>query len=285
MDFEEKTSYTVTVSVHDGKDSSGNADTTTDGTVDVAITVTGENEPPKVTGQSSVDHAENSPADVATYTASDPEGNSITWSLSGEDAENFIINEQVLTFKTAPDFEAPADTDHDNEYLVTVRASDGDNVVTLDITITVTDKNEPPAFTEETDARTIAEGTAAGVDIGTPVSATDPDTGETLTYSLVGTDASSFGIVTTSGQLQTKDALDFEIKSTYTVTVTATDREGLSDTTPVTVTVNDIGPPAPVTGLEGTFRSGDSSIIDLSWTAPTSFVQNGQVIPVPAHLP
>ena len=280
LDFETKDTYTVTVLVHDGKDSSGNVDTTTDGTVDVTITVTGENEPPKVTGHSGVDHAENSAADVATYTASDPEGTSITWSLSGDDAEDFT-NERVLTFKTAPDFEAPADTDHDNEYLVTVRASDGDNVVTLTVTVTVTDENEPPAFNEETDARTIAEGVEAGVDIGTPVSATDPDASETLTYSLAETDAASFGIIARSGQLQIKAALDFEIKSTYTVTVTATDREGLSDTTAVTITVKDIGPPVTVTNLEGTFRENDNSIIDLSWTAPAGFDQNGQVIPFP----
>ena len=285
LDFEEKTSYTLTVSVHDGKDSSGNVDTTTDDTVDVTITVTGENEPPKVTGHSSVDHAENSATDVATYTASDPEGTSITWDLLGDDNSLFSISTSgVLTFKTAPDFEDPADTDHDNEYLVTVRAFDGENVVTLAATVTVTDENEPPAFTEETDARTIAEGTEAGVDIGTPVSATDPDASETLTYSLAETDAASFGIIARSGQLQTKANLDFEEKASYTVTVTATDRGLLSDTTVVTITLTDVGHPVPVTDLEGTFREDDNSIIDLSWTAPTGFYQNGhdgQVIPFP----
>ena len=203
LDFEEKASYTVTVLVYDGKDGSGNADMTTDDTIAVTITVTGENDPPKVTGHSSIDYAENGTADVATYTADDPEHVSITWDLLGDDNSLFSISTLgVLTFKTAPDFEARADADHDNEYLVTVQASDGDNIVTLAVTVTVTDENEPPAFAAETDARTIAEGTEAGVDIGMPVSATDPDTGETLTYSLVGTDAASFGIVTTSGQLQ-----------------------------------------------------------------------------------
>ena len=282
LDFEKKDRYTVTVLVHDGKDGSGNADTTTDDTVAVTITVTGENEPPKVTGHSSVNYAENGAADIATYTASDPEGTSITWYLLGNDNSLLSIDTLgVLTFNTAPDFEAPADADHDNEYLVTVRASDGDNVVTLTVTVTVTDENEPPTFATKTDARTIAEGTEAGVDIGMPVSATDPDAGETLTYSLAETDAASFSILKTTGQLQTKDALDFEDKASYTVTVTATDREGLSDTTQVTITVKDIGPPVPVTDLEGTFRSGDSSIIDLSWTTPDGFDQNGQVIPFP----
>ena len=82
---------------------------------------------------------------------------------------------------------------------------------TLDVTVTVTNVNEPPEFpSTETGARSVAENTEAGVNIGLPVSATDPDAGDTLTYTLGGTDAASFDIVTTSGQLQTEAALDHE---------------------------------------------------------------------------
>ena len=63
-----------------------------------------------------------------------------------------------------------------------------------------------------------------------------------------GTDAASFDIVATSGQLRTKDALNYEIKSTYTVTVTATDREDVSDTIEVTITVTNVNEPPVVTG-------------------------------------
>ena len=280
LDLETKGTYTVNVLVHDGKDGSGNDDMTTDDTQAVTITLTGENDPPSVSGQTGISYEENRTDTVAIYTANDPERASITWSLSGDDAKDFIINERVLTFKTAPDFEAPADTNHDNEYLVTVRASDGDNVVTLTVTVTVTDENEPPAFNEETDARTIAEGTEAGVDIGTPVSATDPDASETLTYSLAEADTASFGIIPRSGQLQTKAALDFEIKSTYTVTVTATDREDLSDDTRVTITVKDVGTPAPIVPT-GAFVQGDPETMEISWNEPTGFMENGSLTPFP----
>ena len=75
------------------------------------------------------------------------------------------------------------------------------------MTITVTNVNEPPEFpSTETGARQVDENTAAGQNIGAPFSATDPDADETLTYSLVGTDAASFDIVATSGQLRTKAA-------------------------------------------------------------------------------
>ena len=72
----------------------------------------------------------------------------------------------------------------DNVYLVTIKASDGNHTGTLHVTVTVTDENEPPAFAEETAAHSIAENTAAGQNIGTPVPATDPDDGATLTYTL-----------------------------------------------------------------------------------------------------
>ena len=116
------------------------------------------------------------------------------------------------------------------------------------MTITVTNVNEPPEFPSEAGDRSVTENTAAGQNIGAPFSATDPDASETLIYTLVGTDAASFDIVATSGQLQTKAALNYEIKSTYTVTVTATDREDVSDTIEVTITVTNVDEPPVVTG-------------------------------------
>ena len=50
----------------------------------------------------------------------------------------------------------------------------------------------------------------------------------------------SFSIVNTSGQLRTNVALDHETKASYSVTVTATDGDNLSDTTTVTISVTDV---------------------------------------------
>ena len=98
----------------------------------------------------------------------------------------------------------------------------------------------PPVFTEGASAtRSVAENTAAGENIGDPVAATDPNN-DTLTYTLGGTDAESFDIEESSGQLQTKAALDYETKTSYTVEVTATDPSGASATITVTITVTDV---------------------------------------------
>ncbi len=99
--------------------------------------------------------------------------------------------------------------------------------------------NASPMFDDETDTREVAENTAAGMDIGDPVTATDADS-DTLTYDLGGTDAASFGIDSATGQLMTKGALDYETKDSYEVTVTATDPEGASDMITVTITVTDV---------------------------------------------
>ena len=106
----------------------------------------------------------------------------------------------------------PRRTDNTNNvYVVTVRAYDGTKTSTMDVTITVTDVNEMPEFpSPETRDRSVAENTAAGKDIGAPFEATDPDTRDTLTYTLGGTDAASFDIDPSSGQLQTKEDLDYE---------------------------------------------------------------------------
>ena len=97
--------------------------------------------------------------------------------------------------------------------------------------------NNAPAFATDTATRSIPENTAADVNIGAPVAATDADTADVLTYTLGGTDANSFRIVSTSGQLQTKTGVtyDFETKASYAVTVNVEDGNGGSDSIAVTI--------------------------------------------------
>ena len=128
-----------------------------------------------MSGSSAVDYAENGAGPVSTYTATDPEGASINWSLTGTDAEDFNIEGGVLTFKESPNYEDPSDADTDKEYLVTVVATDGDNPVELAVTVTVTDENDPPYFNTLIVSRTVNENTQPGSAVGLPVSAEDED--------------------------------------------------------------------------------------------------------------
>ena len=260
LDYETKTSYTVTVTATDQSNESD--------TITVTITVTDVNEAPVITGQHSIDYPENGTSTVFIYTADDPEGLTVTWSLEGDDDDDLSISPTgALTFNTPPNFEEPEDADRNNEYRVTVKASDGTETGTLALTINVTNVNEPPEFPTETVTRSVAENTPPSSSIGDKVTATDPDAGYDLTYTLSGDDADSFNIVETSGELQTKAPLDREVKSAYTVTVSVTDGmddNGNDDTTAddtitVTITVTNVNE-APVITPVDSVVTGDSSI-------------------------
>ena len=90
------------------------------------------NEPPRITSdgggaEAAIDINEDQTA-VTTVVATDANFNTVTYSIvGGADAARFAIDPAtgVLTFITAPDFEAPTDVGRDNTYDVVVSASDG----------------------------------------------------------------------------------------------------------------------------------------------------------------
>ena len=110
--------------------------------------------------------------------------------------------------------------------------------------------NSPPIFTDGIiTTRTVAENTVTNANIGAAIAATDSQK-DKLIYTLGGTDAAAFAIDSTTGQLKTKTALDYETKNSYAVTLTVSDGK-LTDTISVTIRVSDVNE-AP------TFNGGDS---------------------------
>ena len=260
LDYETKATYSVTVTA---SDSGGFSDS-----IDVTITVTDvvENVAPEFAdsedGARSV--AENTMAgeDIgAPVAASDADDAALTYTLSGTDTASFAIDSdtgQLMTL-AALDYETKA------TYSVTVTASDsGGFSDSIDVTITVTDvvENVAPEFADSEDgARSVAENTMAGEDIGAPVAASDADDAA-LTYTLSGTDTASFAIDSDTGQLMTLAALDYETKATYSVTVTASDSGGLSDSIDVTITVTDVDEMVTGDDLVDRYDADDSGEID-----------------------
>ena len=104
-----------------------------------------------VRAQQTIEYPENGTGPVATFTAVDPElAGAITWSLADMgDADDFeISNRGVLTFVKSPDYEAPASGDENNEYEVTVVATDADRMTTDEaVTVEVTNVDEPGTVT------------------------------------------------------------------------------------------------------------------------------------------
>ena len=117
-------------------------------------------------------------------------------------------------------------------------------------TVTIVDDeiaaNVAPTFNEgDSTTRSVAENTAPRTNIGTAIAATDADSGDTLRYTLGGTDFKSFSIHTETGQLLTLAPLDFETKSSYAVTVSVSDGNGGTDSIDVTINVTDEDAPPP----------------------------------------
>ena len=95
---------------------------------------------------------------------------------------------------------------------------------TASVSVEVDAVNDPPTFRESMPARSVSESAEAGDKVGAPVTATDVDENDTLTYSLSGTEASFFDIDPGSGQITVRDRVTFDIatKDTYTVRSTPT---------------------------------------------------------------
>ena len=118
--------------------------------------------------------------------------------------------------------------------------------------------------------RSVPENSPAGTNVGAAVEATDPDE-RTLTYTLSGTDADLFDIDTSTGQLLTKAALDFETNNSYSVTVDVRDSKDAEgepdqrrdDSIGVTVLVTNQNDPGVVTPSAPTPRVGESFTVAL----------------------
>ena len=147
LDYETKAEYTVTIKAMDPSGA--------DDTITVTVMVTGVNEGAAIDEVETVMYAENGEDPVATFTATDPEGDAITWKLGAKGVDNgkFEIGEDdgVLTFKDSPDFESAGDGDEepdsvisqgveDNVYKVSVTANGGSPFV---LTVEVTNEDEP----------------------------------------------------------------------------------------------------------------------------------------------
>ena len=264
-------------------------------TLDVEVTVTDANESGAITGPTSIDYPENDNATVATYTANDPEGNDITWSIAGTDAARFSINEDgELTFKSSPDYEDPNDANADNVYGVTVRASDGNLMSTLDVEVTITNANESGAITGQASVEYPENSTTTVA----AYSITDPD-GDGVTWSVAGTDAAHFSI-NEDGELTFRSSPNYEAPNdankdnVYEVTVRTSDGN-LASTIDVEVTVTDANESGAITGpttigypengiaTVATYSTNDPEDDDITWSvagtdaARFSINENGEL--------
>jgi Ca2+-binding RTX toxin-like protein len=221
------------------------------------IDITDVNEAPVITSDgagatASVSINENTTA-VADVNASDEDqpAQTLTYSIvGGADQARFQIdaNTGVLSFVSAPNYEAPADAGPDNVYDVVVQVSDGTLSDTQAIAVTVQDVNEAPVITSDGAGATAAVSVVENTNAVTTVTAVDPDSGTTLTYSIIGgADADKFSINATTGALSFISPPNFELptdagtNNVYDVIIRASDGELHSDQA-LAVSVTNEGP-------------------------------------------
>ena len=226
FNYEAKSSYSVTITATDPEGATGS--------IVVSVNVTNVDEDGMVV------LSPNRPSIGTPITASvtDPDGTptgvTYQWSHSTAMGGPFTLYPAENTASITP-----VEADFGRYLRFMVSYSDGLSAKTLSVTTGTVTRAPAHSFPSATASRSVAENTAAGTNIGTPVVATDVN-GDTLSYSLSGTDAASFDIGMSTGQLMTKAALDYEIKMSYMVTVTATHPDGASDSIDVTINVTDV---------------------------------------------
>ena len=283
--------YEVTVQAGDGGEDPA--------TKDVTVTVTNVEEAGKVTLSTLQPKA----GVVLTATLTDPDDittGSMTWQWSSRDGSTWTdIEDATLATYT------PADGDAGNYLRATAEYKDEESteiaktaeVVSANAVLAERSQNEAPAFPDQ-DAvmdgvqgdqeRSVAENTPAGQPVGAPAAATDADADDVLTYTLGGTDAGFFSIDAATGQLRTKEKLDFEAtgdagdqdsNDEYEVTVTATDPFGTptaiddtnSDTIMVRITVTDVDEaPSVAMGATTISHAEGVTVLDVDLSDPNA---------------
>ena len=230
---------TINVAANVATDAANNPNTAATAK-NVTVSDVAENRAPVFTNNNTTRSvAENTPSGQnigAAVSATDPDEDTLTYSLEGTDAASFSIISASGQLQTS----ASLDYEIKSSYSVTVKVTDdsgaSNNSATISVTISVTNANDAPEFDEgSTTTRSVDKGTYPLQDLGDPVSATDAD-GDTLIYTVGGTDAALFEIDGTNGQLSNKDFLSYEDKTSYSVTITVSDSKGGTDSITVAIT-------------------------------------------------
>lgn len=258
------TSFTYTMEDSTGL-SSTSATAGTTGTINLQIA--DGNDAPSFTGGSTAQYSidENLTDLAATVNpATDEESpDTLVYSITGTDAALFTVDTANgdLSFTSAPDFEAPGDSNKDNTYRFNLIATD-DGGKTAKQAIEVEVDDVTAGLSLSATSTTVNEGTT----IALTAVATNADSSNAITFSLDGgADEDMFTIDADSGVLRFKSAPDFEnpgdadTSNDYVVDILLTDAEGNSDTASVTITVDNIGDEDPSFSAASSAGAGTSA--------------------------
>ena len=232
---------------------------------EISITVLEVNNPPQINNLDSSYSLDETSIDVVTVDATDPEGASLTFSVSGEDAEVFTFNNgATLSFLNPSDYENPVDSNKDNIYNIDIKVSDGFNVVSQSLTININEIPEAPEFLNLSENIQHEEHVRV---IGV-IEVVDPE-GDNFTLQFGGVDADQFTFNQNTRNLQFRvlgdpnyeNPTDADGDNIYEIQFVATESKsgGLTRTLDVNVEVTDI---KDTYRVSGTLYSSTTTLID-----------------------
>ena len=268
-DREADSSYSVTVKADDGR---GGTDT-----IAVTINVTDVEELPLAPDAPSVAAVAGSSTSLSvTWTAPTNTGRP---SIASYDFQYKKSTETDQDWQDGPQNRTGTSTtisslDPNTGYDVQVRATNADGDGPWSGTGSGTTSADPTqigsarirSFDEDA-----GDGTRTGVDVGSPVTASDH--GSNHTYTLEGADSGSFSIGSTDGQIRSNSGVnyDYEAQSSYSVSVESDNGNGGTETIQVTININDVLEkpikPAPPTVDN---IAGNTRVLYVTWTAPSN---------------
>jgi len=252
LDFESVTAHQITVRA------TSNGGLFTEQTF--AIAVTNANEQPSVPVDSDAapntvaENALNGTTAAITAFADDPDsGDVVSYSLTNDAGGRFAIDAGtgVVTVANGSLLDFEGSTSHN----ITVRAtSNGGFFTEQTFNISVTNVNEPPSIPADADGtlNVVAENAANGTMVGVMALASDPDAGDSVTYSLTNDAGGRFAIDAGTGVVTVANGalLDFETQTSHQITVQAASNGGLATTQTFTINVADVNEP-PGTPTDG----------------------------------
>ena len=146
-----------------------------------------------------------------TVNATDAQGDTIMYALSGIDSSLLnISNQGVVTFKSAPDFENPQDADTNNVYIIIVTVSDVSLSSSKNFQITVTNDTSDDPTTENYDGTFVLSGPMQSADVCFVENITTPcsDSSYTTTTSQDGSFTLSVDTDAGNGIIKTESGFD-----------------------------------------------------------------------------
>ena len=208
----------------------------------VSLTINPVNDAPVIDIASTISVDENQTS-VSTISISDPDDDDLTLSVGGTDAASFnLSSDNILTFKEAPDYEAK------NAYSISLSLTDGTETVTKSLTINVSNVNDnSPIFISYGPYEVAENQTEIGI-----LTAADSD-GDVVAFTISGTELA----ITSAGILTFVTAPDYETKSIYIATITATDG-AYAVTQEITVNVTNVNDNSPVITSDATFTAAEN---------------------------